>query len=253
MKPRSLNTPGWLTARPIAHRGLHSQKKGLVENTPAAAEAALTKNYAIECDVQITKDGEAVVFHDATVDRLMAAMGRVDSFTASELSRLAYKGCDQKIVSLQDFLSSIGGRVPVIVDIKSHYNGDIRLAARTVAIVENFPWPVCLKSLDPQVLIQLRQAGVSCPVGLIARADYADDEWAGLARDRLDRLADLSGFPLVKPDFLSWHHVDLPHAVPMLCRSGMGMPVMTWAVSSAEAGSQARNWADQIIFEGFEP
>jgi glycerophosphoryl diester phosphodiesterase len=253
MKPVNLNAPCWLTARPIAHRGLHSSERGIVENTLAAAEAALAGNYSIECDVQITREGEAVVFHDATVDRLIAATGRVDSFTANELGCLSYKDCDQKIASLQDFLACVGGRVPVIIDIKSHYNGDMRLAARTVAIVENLPWPVSLKSLDPQVLIQLRQAGVSCPVGLVARADYADEEWAGLERDRLERLADLSDFPLVKPDFLSWHHVDLPHAVPMLCRSGMGMPVMTWAVNSAEAGSEAKNWADQIIFEGFEP
>jgi glycerophosphoryl diester phosphodiesterase len=224
-----------------------------VENTLAAAEAALARNYAIECDVQITREGEAVVFHDATVDRLMDATGRVDSFTAHELSSLSYKHCDQKIVLLHDFLARVGGRVPVIVDIKSHYNGDMRLAARTVAIVESLPWPVSLKSLDPQVLIYLRQAGAACPVGLIARADYADEEWVGLARDRLERLAGFTDFPLVKPDFLSWNHIDLPHAVPMLCRSGIGMPVMTWAVSSAEAGSQAKNWADQIIFEGFEP
>jgi len=253
MKSRMLNAPDWLTARPIAHRGLHSHDKGLVENTPAAAEAALAKNYAIECDVQITKEGEAVVFHDATLDRLMSARGRVDSFTASELSRLSFKDCGQKIVSLPDFLAVVAGRVPVIVDIKSHYNGDTRLAARTVATVENVPWPVCLKSLDPQILIYLRQADARCPIGLVARADYADEEWAGLAPDRLERLADLSDFPLVKPDFLSWNHSDLPHAVPILCRSGIGMPVMTWAVSSAEAGSHAKNWADQIIFEGFEP
>src|ERR1700751_572789 len=136
MKPRTPNAPCWLTARTIAHRGLHSSEKGLVENTLAAAEAALARNYSIECDVQITRDGEAVVFHDATVDCLIAATGRVDSFTANELGRLSYKACDQKIVSLQDFLAVVGGRVPVIIDIKSHYNGDMRLAARPVAIVD---------------------------------------------------------------------------------------------------------------------
>src|SRR5436190_168222 len=99
-----INAPDWLIARPIAHRGLHSEKKGLVENTLAAAMAALAKNYAIECDVQITRDGEAVVFHDATLDRLMGATGRLDTFSADELSCLSYKDCDQRIVSLQEFL-----------------------------------------------------------------------------------------------------------------------------------------------------
>jgi glycerophosphoryl diester phosphodiesterase len=88
---RTPNAPDWLTARPIAHRGLHSKQSGLVENTPAAAMAAIAKNYAIECDIQFTKDGEAVVFHDFTLDRLMRAEGRVDDFSARELAHFAYK------------------------------------------------------------------------------------------------------------------------------------------------------------------
>ncbi len=102
----TINAPDWLTARPIAHRGLHSKQFGLVENTPAAAAAAVAKNYAIECDIQRTKDGEAVVFHDFTLDRLMRADGRVDAFRADELGQLSYKDCDQRIVSLTDFLVS---------------------------------------------------------------------------------------------------------------------------------------------------
>jgi glycerophosphoryl diester phosphodiesterase len=253
MKRRSLNAPGWLTARPIAHRGLHSQDNGLVENTLAAAEAALAKNYAIECDVRCTSDGEAVVFHDATVDRLTGATGRVDALNAAELSHLTYKNSDQRIVSLHDFLARIGGRVPVIIEIKSHYDGDMRLAARTIATIANFAGPLSLKSLDPEVLIHLRQAGANCPVGLVARADYDDEEWAALPRKTLERLTDLRDFPLVQPDYLSWNHINLPHAVPLLCRSGIGMPVMTWAVASEAASRQAKVWADQIIFEGFEP
>ncbi|MBO0733438.1 MAG: glycerophosphodiester phosphodiesterase [Methylocapsa sp.] len=253
MKRPSLNAPSWLTARPIAHRGLHSQGNGLVENTLAAAEAALAKNYAIECDVRYTKDGEAVVFHDATVDRLLCATGRVDAFSAAELSRLVYKKCDQRIISLHDFLARIDGRVPVIVEIKSHYDGDTRLAARTVATIADFAGPISLKSLDPQVLIHLREAGLDCPMGLVARADYDDEEWKALPQETLERLADLRDFPLVQPDYLSWNHINLPHAVPTLCRTAIGMPVMTWAVASEAASRQARVWADQIIFEGFEP
>ena len=54
----------WLTARPVAHRGLHDAKAGVIENTPAAFAAAVAANYAIECDLQISADGEAMVHHD---------------------------------------------------------------------------------------------------------------------------------------------------------------------------------------------
>ncbi len=253
MRPRTTNAPAWLTARPIAHRGLHSRSKGLIENTVAAAEAAAAKNYAIECDVQRSRDGEAVVFHDARLERLMCQTGRVDSFSAGELARFAYKDCDQKIVALADFLGAIGGRAPVVVEIKSFFDGDMRLPARVVAAVADSSWPVALKCFDPEILIYLRRAGVGCPVGLVAQADYDDAERADLPRDKLARLSDLRDFPAMQPDFLSWNHCDLPHAVPMLCRAGIGMPVMTWAVRTAAAAEQAKLWADQIIFEGFEP
>jgi glycerophosphoryl diester phosphodiesterase len=240
-------------ARPIAHRGLHSKQSGLVENTPAAAAAAITKNYAIECDVQSTKDDEAVVFHDFTLDRLMRAEGRVDAFRADELEQLAFKDCDQRIISLAAFLAGIRGHVAVIVEIKSRYDGDMRLADRALATVAAYPGPVCLKSFDPAVLVHLRALHAMCPLGLVAQARYDDEEWAGLPREQRANFADLRDFPLARPDFLSWNFGDLPHAVPMLCRAGVGMPVMTWTVRSQKDVLHGRAWADQIIFEGFEP
>lgn len=250
----TINAPDWLTARPIAHRGLHSKQSGLVENTPAAAAAAIAKNYAIECDIQRTKDDEAVVFHDFTLDRLMRAEGRVDAFRAHELGQLSYKDCDQKIVSLADFLIRIGGRTPVVVEIKSRYDGDMRLADRAMAAVAAYAGPACLKSFDPAVLVHLRGAGAACPLGLVAQARYdSGEEWAGLPEDRRASFKDLRDVPLARPDFLSWNQSDLPHAVPMLCRKGIGMPVMTWTARSREALVCGRLWADQIIFEGFEP
>src|ERR1700730_11821416 len=98
----TINAPDWLTARPIAHRGLHSKQSGLVENTPAAAAAAVAPHYAIECDIQRIKDAEAVLFHDFALDRLVRAEGVVDACRPHELGQRSYKDCDQRIVSLPD-------------------------------------------------------------------------------------------------------------------------------------------------------
>ena len=81
--------PGWLTARPIAHRGLHDRAAGVIENSPSAALAAIDKGFAIECDVQLSADGEAVVFHDFELDRLTGEAGRVRDRSAAELAALA--------------------------------------------------------------------------------------------------------------------------------------------------------------------
>ena len=73
-----MSAPGWLTERPIAHRGLHDQAAGIVENSLSAARAAIEAGFAIECDVQLSADGEAMVFHDFTLERLTGATGRLD-------------------------------------------------------------------------------------------------------------------------------------------------------------------------------
>ncbi len=205
MKRRELNAPDWLTARPIAHRGLHSKRPGLIENTPAAAAAAVAKNYAIECDVQRSEEGEAVVFHDFTLDRLTLSQGRVDALTAHALGQLAYRECEDKIASLSQFLAAIGGRVPAVIEIKSRYDGDMRLAERALSIVSAYSGPACLKSFDPAILVHLRKAGAACPLGLVAQARYDDEEWAPLPHEQrksFERSQGLStratGFPVLE-------------------------------------------------------
>lgn len=245
--------PAWLTARPIAHRGLHSEETGVVENTLAAARAAIASGYAIECDIQRTRDGEAVIFHDFTLERLTSADGRVDHLEAREVEKIAYRQGDQRIVSLRDFLGEVAGRVPVIVEIKSRFDGDIGLAERAAAVVADYPGPVALKSFDPAMMALARERGASCPLGLVAKASYDGEFWPGLSEKHRAALTDWRDYPAVEPDFLSWHAADQPHAVPLLCRKGIGMPVMTWTVRSESEWARVAPWTDQIVFEGFEP
>ena len=92
----------WLVERPIAHRGLHDRTKGIIENTESAFAAALQHNYAIECDLQLTADGEAIVFHDDEVDRLSGATGKVIEFTAKKLRSLALKSTTDRMQTLSE-------------------------------------------------------------------------------------------------------------------------------------------------------
>lgn len=242
-----------LIKRPIAHRGLHSKAERLVENTLAAAAAAVAKGYAIECDIQRAKDGEAIVFHDFHLDRLMQAEGPLDAFTTRELGALAFKEGAERIATLPAFLAEIRGRVPLIIEIKSRFDGDLRLADRAIAVVADYDGPIYLKSYDPMIVGHIRAAGVRRPLGLVAQANYNDHgDWASLPQERRAALADLRDYPQVLPDFLSWHVGDLPHAVPQLCRAGIGMPVVAWTVRSEADRARAAQWADQIIFEDFE-
>lgn len=246
--------PAWLTARPIAHRGLHDKGAGRFENTISAAAAAIAQGYAIECDVQLSADNEAMVFHDFTLERLTAESGRVSSRSAQVLQRIAIGGTADRMPSLPAFLDVIAGRVPLVCEIKSVFDGDMRLAERTLDVVRTYAGPIALKSFDPAVIRHLREtAPAGLPLGIVAEAHYADPEWRSLSPGLKRDLAALSHFSETRPDFLSFWIEDLPHAAATLMRAGLGRPVMSWTVRTPEQRARAARWADQMVFEGFVP
>lgn len=247
-----VNAPGWLTARPIAHRGFHDHAQSIVENSLAAARRAIEKTYAIECDVQPSKDGEAIVFHDERLDRLVGVPGPLGALTAREITQLRLRDGDVRIPSLQDFLAEVAGRVPVIVELKSRFDGDLRWARRVAELAAAYAGPLAFESFDPELLCALRALAVARPVGLVAQAHYAAEDWPALSESARKSLEALVDIPRAAPDFLSWHLGDLPHAVPILCRAGLGMPVTLWTVRSETECARAKDWADQIVFEGFQ-
>src|ERR1700712_1229816 len=97
---RAVRAPDWLTTRPVAHRGLHDAARGIIENMPAAAEAAVDGNFAIECDIQLTADGEAMVHHDDALGRLTEGTGALLGKTAAELKAVPFKSTSERMMTL---------------------------------------------------------------------------------------------------------------------------------------------------------
>lgn len=247
-----MRAPAWLTAQPIAHRGLHDAHLGVIENTSIAGEAAAQAGFAIECDVQLSADGEAVVFHDFTLDRLTSGQGRVDALSASELAAVSYKNCDDRIISLATYLDQIAGRVPLIVEIKSRFDGDLRLARRVAEIASGWAGHVALMSFDPNIMEALRELAPNLPRGIVAEASYEHGEWMTLTAEQRSDLTHFTHIERSQPDFLAWNIRDFPSATPTLVRH-FGLPIMTWTVRTPDDRAQAARFADQIIFEGFCP
>jgi glycerophosphoryl diester phosphodiesterase len=248
-----VSTARSLVATPIAHRGLHERAKGRIENTLSAARAALDRGFGIECDVQLSRDGEAMVFHDFTLDRLTTGHGDVAAKSAAELGAVAMKGTTDRIVPLAKLLAEVASRQPLIVEIKSRFDGDMRLADRTIAVCRDYRGPLGIKSFDPRIIRHLREAAPKMPRGIVAMQDYAYDDYEKVSAAEKRTLANLLHFNETRPDFISWRIADLPSAAPFLCRDVLGLPLMTWTVRTQDDRARASAHADQIVFEDFLP
>jgi glycerophosphoryl diester phosphodiesterase len=237
----------WLTAQPVAHRGLHDIASGIVENTASAFAAAIAGRYAIECDLQLASDGEAMVFHDDTLDRLTEAHGALSTLTSSELKTVAFHATADRMMTLGELCDLVAGRVPLILEVKSHFEGDARLADRVAEIVQGYSGPVAAMSFDPATVGALAAAAPGLPRGLVAENASAIDV------GNTDKLAYATAAFRARPHFLAWSVRDLPSFWPLLGRWAFGLPLLTWTVRSEAERIRARRWAHQIIFEGFRP
>jgi glycerophosphoryl diester phosphodiesterase len=253
----SLNAPAWLIAQPIAHRGLHDIANGIVENTLAAAEAAAARAMTIECDVQASADGEAMVFHDETLDRLTHSSGPLSQMSRRQIENVRFREGSERIPAFSDLLGRIGGRTPILCEIKSGFDGDMRLADRIAEIAAGYDGPLALKSFDPAIPTHFRGAstppgppGRPCPVGVVAEASYEGDYWRALSAGQKASCANFLHYPQTRPDFLSFCVDDLPHSTPFLLRNLASMPVMAWTVRTKAQQRLSAQWADQMIFEG---
>lgn len=241
----------WLTARPVAHRGFHDRAAGRIENTLTAARAAAAGGFAVECDLQLSTDGNAVVFHDDTLERLTDAVGRVDQKSLAELKAATLKDTGDRIPTLEELLDTIAGRVPLVVELKSHWTGDRRLEQQVARTIAGYAGPLAVMSFDPDSMKAMKSLAPTLPRGLVADR-FTRSDYPGLSSARRFALRHLVAAPHVGARFIAYDVKSLPASAPLLCRH-LGLPLLTWTVRSEDDRAVARRYADQMIFEGFDP
>src|SRR5262249_42620164 len=146
----------WLVARPLAHRGLHDEQNGIVENTVSAFAAAIAARYGIECDLQISGDGEAMVSHDETLDRLTEGTGRLDAMTAAELRLVPFRATQDRMMTLGELCDFVAGRATLLIELKRPRVDDRRLAARTAKVLTGYGGQAAAMSVEPTQIVELR-------------------------------------------------------------------------------------------------
>ena len=246
----------WLTARPIAHRGLHDAARGIVENTASAVAAAVAAGYGIEVDLQLTRDGDAMVHHDDVLGRLTEGTGRLADLDAAALRQVPFRATADRMMTLGELCDLVGTRTTLVVELKSRFDRDARLVARVAAVLAGYSGPVAAMSFDPYLVAGLRRTAPRLTRGIVAERRFDHSEWRQMTswqrRGMSHLLAHLLHAPMTRPDFVAYRVDDLPAPATRLARL-CGRPVLTWTVRTPAQRERATEWADQMIFEGFRP
>jgi glycerophosphoryl diester phosphodiesterase len=243
----------WLTARPIAHRGLHDAAAGVIENTPSAFRAAIAAGYGMELDLQISADGEAFVHHDDAFGRLTEGSARLADMSSAEIKAVRFKSTTDRMITLGELCDLVAGRATMAIELKSRFDGDLRLPARAAQVLKGYAGPVALMSFDPDLIEAVRLNAPRLTRGMIAERHYAENDWDSLSPVAKRRLAFFLHAPRTRPQFVAYWVKDLPSAPALVARNLFGLPLLTWTVRSDDDRRRAARWADQIIFEGLRP
>jgi len=243
----------WLTARPIAHRGLHDASRGVIENTASAFSAAITGGYGIECDLQISADGQAMVHHDDALGRLTEGSARLAELKATDIQAIHFKNCTDRILALGDLCELVGGRTTLLLELKSRFDGDLRLVQRCAQVLSGYAGPVAIMSFDPALVEAIHHAAPRMTRGIVAERYYRHPEWDRLSAWQKRRMAWLLHAPQSRPHFLAYSVKDLPAVPPSIAHTFFGWPLLAWTVRTEDDRKVAARWADQMIFEGWRP
>ena len=235
----------WIGEHVYAHRGLHGD--AAPENSPEAFAAAIERGFGIECDVQRSSDGHAMVFHDWKLDRLTDESGPIYKRSAEQLKSIRLSGSNDCIPTLRQFLDQVAGRVPILIEVKSRK--DRKVLPLCLAVrrgLEGYVGPHAVMSFDPRVGAWFAKHSPRTVRGLVVTEEN-DRALPGRMRRRLSLWH-------ARPDFLAYDIRDLPSPFAAAQRR-RGLPVATWTVRSAELRQRAAEYADAPIAEtaGLEP
>ena len=232
----------------IAHRGLWS-KDGPPENSLGAFEAACEAGYGIELDVQLSSDGEAIVFHHTKLERLTGAPGRLSEHTAADLSQMKLPGGEETIPTLVETLAVVGHRAMVLIELKTPYGEVGPLEQRVHDIIIDHNGPIALIGFNPYSHAWYADRHPTILRGLDSYA-YRGPDTARMAREQRESFAKLEHVAIARPHFLALGLDMLPDARADQYRQD-GMPVVAWTTRTPGEWDAVKGHCDNHIFEGF--
>ena len=248
-----MSLPPAFIERPLAHRGLHDAGKGRAENSPKAFAAAIAADYGIELDVQLSRDGQAMVFHDYNLGRLTAADGAVAQHTATQLSKIALLHDGDGIPTLPDILAQIAGKVPLLIEIKDQ-DGALgpnigALEQATADALTDYSGAFAVMSFNPHSVAAMKTLLPDTPRGIVTSA-YRPIDWPTIPAKTRDVLRDIPDFDRTGAAFISHEASDLDRGRVADLKAA-GAAILCWTIKSADQEAAARKVVHNITFEQY--
>jgi glycerophosphoryl diester phosphodiesterase len=238
---------------PLCHRGYHDLSRGIVENSLSAFTAAINAGYGIELDIQLSADGDAVVFHDDSLDRVAEATGQVIDRTAAELGMIRLKHSRDTIPTFAETLALVAGRAPLLVELKDQSgtmaSTDGQLEAATVAALHGYEGPVALMSFNPHTVARLAEIAPHLPRGIVT-CSWGEEDATLVGNATCDHLRTIPDYDRTQSSFISHELADLerPRVADLKAE---GAAILTWTVRSPADEQFARRIVHNITFEGY--
>ena len=232
-----------------AHRGLHDNSSDAPENSMRAFQKAVDAGFGIEMDVQLSKDGVPVVFHDYTLKRICGEEGKVEQYTFEELQQFPLCGTDQRIPKFEDVLKLVDGRVPLIVELKIEA-ADTSVCPAADKLLGEYKGLYCIESFNPLGVLWYRRNRCQIVRGQLADAFHMEGEYTGILYFLLENL--LFNW-LGKPDFVAYNHKHPSKLSRCLCRGIYHNTAAAWTIKSKQQLEEARKHFDIFIFDSFLP
>ena len=233
-----------------AHRGLYGG--AVPENSLAAFRAAFDRGYGAELDIHLLKDGNLAVMHDSDPFRMTEIHGCLEDLTAEDLGRFHLNGTEETIPLLFQVLSLCDGRVPLILELKSHCGNSHQLAEAVCRLLDGYQGPFFLESFDPRCLLWLKKHHPEFPRGQLSQNFFKAEN--GRTCSLLQFLGSyyLENF-LTRPDFIAYRFRDRRTVSNFLIRKVWKIPGVSWTVENPRELDQALKEGWIPIFEGFLP
>lgn len=242
IKPRNNTPKNKAVLTNYAHRGLHGN--GIPENSMQAFELAVEKGYGIELDVQLSKDGTVMVFHDYTLSRMTGCNKKLKELNADELTKLLLAETDQTIPTFKQVLEAVDGKVPLLVELKGE-DLNASLCSKVAELLKEYSGAYCVESFNPLLIRNIKK--------------YLPDVYCGqlytnVCREKkitpLNIILSLMAFNfLAKPDFIAYNKADRNSFPVKLAVNLHKAPKFVWTVKGQNEIEKAEKLGEYSIFE----